>query len=62
MTFTMKKKNILSNVSMIDHFTQCEKNLVKGGSGKVKIKGTASVNYKGVSGGIEVSNNNLIND
>ncbi|MEE0236096.1 MAG: hypothetical protein UD961_08055 [Bacteroidales bacterium] len=58
----MKKKNIISNVTMLDHFTQSEKDIVKGGSGKVKIKGTASVNYKGVSGGIEVSNNNVIGD
>ena len=27
----MKKKNILSNVTMIDRFTQSEKDLVKGG-------------------------------
>lgn len=52
----MKKKNILSNVTMIDRFTQSEKDLVKGGSSKVNVKATASVNYKGVSGGIEVSN------
>lgn len=31
----MKKKNILSNVTMIDRFTQSEKDLVKGGSSKV---------------------------
>ncbi len=55
----MKKKNILSNVTMIDRFTQSEKDLVKGGSSKVNVKATASVNYKGVSGGIEVSNNNV---
>lgn len=58
----MKKKNIISNVTLLNQFTQSEKNIVKGGSGKVKIKGTASVNYKGVSGGIEVSNNNVIGD
>lgn len=58
----MKKKNILSNVTMIDRFTQSEKDLVKGGSSKVSIKGTASVDYKGVSGSIEVSNNKVIGD
>lgn len=42
----MKKKNILSNVTMIDRFTQSEKDLVKGGSSKVNVKATASVKMK----------------
>ena len=47
---------------MIDRFTQSEKDLVKGGSSKVNVKASDSVNYKGVSGGIEVSNNKVIGD
>lgn len=58
----MKKKNIISNVTMLDRFTQSEKDIVKGGKG-VNIKGTVSVNYKGVTtGSIEISNNKLIGD
>lgn len=48
----MKKKNIESNITLIDNFTQSENDIIKGG--KVHVKGTASVNCKGVSGSVEV--------
>ena len=56
----MKKKNIESNITLIDNFTQSENDIIKGG--KVHVKGTASVNCKGVSGSVEISNNSSIGD
>lgn len=57
----MKKKNIISNVTLIDSFTQCDNEKIKGG--KVNVKATGTINYKGVGGSVEVSNiNDVIGD